>query len=419
MGLGEYPTKIPISRFWNEPGEKNIKMHNIHYYPAKFPALIVSKSLEYAKEKNIKISTIADIFCGCGTTALEARRKGINFWGCDINPVATLIAKTKSQYYVQSKLKKYSEKVLSSYLNNDETTPAYYLSHPRIKYWFSKSQISDLYHLLSSIKKSVPKGKYQDFFMCAFSNILKPASRWLTKSIKPQVDPNKRISKVRLLYTQQVDFMVKAMNELKKTSPATSQVKIITANYLNLDIKKPFADMIITSPPYVTSYEYADLHQLSAIWLGFSDDYRTLRQGSIGSLYHDSLTQNKLDEVNEYAKMIYDKLSRKDSRKAKSVVKYFYDLKNTVDKAYKILKSGGLSVFVIGNTEYSGVAVNNAKYLHDCMLERGFSNITISKRIIRGKTLSPYRDSKGRFSSNSKDRKVYRYEFVIIAEKIK
>ena len=26
-------------------------------------------------------------------------------------------------------------------------------------------------------------------------------------------------------------------------------------------------DLIVTSPPYVTSYEYADLHQLSSLWL--------------------------------------------------------------------------------------------------------------------------------------------------------
>lgn len=34
-------------------------------------------------------------------------------------------------------------------------------------------------------------------------------------------------------------------------------------------------DLLVTSPPYVTSYEYADLHQLSLIWLRFGDDYRS------------------------------------------------------------------------------------------------------------------------------------------------
>ena len=35
-----------------------------------------------------------------------------------------------------------------------------------------------------------------------------------------------------------------------------------------LPIESESIDLIITSPPYVTSYEYADLHQLSLLWFG-------------------------------------------------------------------------------------------------------------------------------------------------------
>ena len=50
--------------------------------------------------------------------------------------------------------------------------------------------------------------------------------------------------------------------------------------YLNIKIgdakKQPLedetVDLVITSSPYVTSYEYADIHQLSTIWLDLADD---------------------------------------------------------------------------------------------------------------------------------------------------
>jgi adenine-specific DNA methylase len=34
-----------------------------------------------------------------------------------------------------------------------------------------------------------------------------------------------------------------------------------------LNLENGRATLIVTSPPYVTSYKYPDLHQLSAIWL--------------------------------------------------------------------------------------------------------------------------------------------------------
>jgi len=103
---------IPVEPFWNTGGQKENKMHRIHAYPAKFPAFITSKAINYAKDRGKKIEWIADIFCGCGTTAYEAKRNGKNFWGSDINQVAILIAKTKSKSYQDRKLIQYFSFIL-------------------------------------------------------------------------------------------------------------------------------------------------------------------------------------------------------------------------------------------------------------------------------------------------------------------
>ena len=104
-------SSVPVDAFWNTPDEKEMKMHRIHAYPAKFPAFITTKALEYAKGEGVSLDTVADVFCGCGTVALEARRNNINFWGCDINPVATLIARAKSQKYRISKMLEYQSMI--------------------------------------------------------------------------------------------------------------------------------------------------------------------------------------------------------------------------------------------------------------------------------------------------------------------
>jgi DNA modification methylase len=420
QNINSYSTfnELPHSPLWDSGKEKELLMHRIHLYPAKFPSFLISECLKYAQEKQVPVNTIGDIFCGCGTTALEAKINSINFWGCDINPVATLIAEVKSQTYEIKELKKYYHLVLNKYNHVSLLTPEKYLSNQRIIYWFTTSQIHNLYRLLHFIEMEIPQGIYRDFFLVAFSNILKGASRWLTKSIKPTIDKKKKKKDVRALFCHQAEMMVKAVEERNRIAvDQNTETRIETTNFLNIVADNPRVDMLITSPPYVTSYEYADLHQLSTLWLGYVEDFRTLRAGTLGSVYHTNLNEKDFEVLNKTGQEIYQDLIKAKKSNAKSVAKYFLDIKNTVAKTYSIINPGGLAVFVIGNTKLKGVYVDNAKYLTECMFENGFVEVDIYKRRISNKLLSPFRDKDGKFSNDKRKRSVYSYEFVIIAQR--
>ncbi len=406
---------LPISSFWTENTQRQLKMHRIHWYPAKFPPYLVCKAFDYAKCKKVRVHNVVDFFCGCGTTPLESLKNGYEFWGCDINPVATLIAKVKSHKYSKTKLDNYYNLIIENYdnLQNEKIK----ISNERLQYWFPEKQLKELKKILLSIQKQVPKGFYRDFFLCAFSNILRGCSRWLTKSIKPQVDPNKEIKDVIISFKSQYRIMYNANLELIENLKYNKKIKIYNKNYLKVNIKDNIADVVITSPPYVTSYEYADLHQLSTLWLGFVEDYRDLRKGTIGSLYNASSYQYKIDDFNNTAQEILANVAEKSPNKVKSIAKYFSDIEHTVNKTYSILKNDSLAFFVIGNTQYKGVHIDNAKYMLECMLNQGFSDIEIHKREIGNKILTRYRDSKGKFTKDTSARKVYNTEFIIIARK--
>ncbi len=407
---------IPIKSFWNMGDQKENKMHKIHAYPAKFPAFITTKAIEYAENRGVNVNLVADIFCGCGTTAYEATRNGKDFWGCDINPVATLIAETKSQQYSKEKLERYFDKILIIFLQFSINVKEVREINSRIKYWFKGKQIEDLLRLKHSINETVPfKSKYRKFFLSAFSNILKPTSVWLTKSIKPQVDPFKKPADVMESFTKQVKMMWDANN--KNILTTRTKVKIENINFLNKKINHSFVDLIVTSPPYVTSYEYADLHQLSTLWLGFAEDYKYLREGTIGSLYHNSNFNEDIKKLNKTGEKIVFQLYNYDKRKAKSAAKYFVDIQKCVFKAFDILNKNSLALFVIGNTEYKSVRIDNTKHLVESMILAGFEDIEVIKRKISKKILTPYRDKKGKFTTNKNSRKVYAEEFIVIGEK--
>lgn len=412
-------SKVRRDPFWDVCERKEDKMHKIHAYPAKFPAFLTTKAIEFAKLNDLTPHHIADVFCGCGTVAFEAQKENIDFWGCDINPVATLIAEVKSHIYNAEKVEQYYQKILVSFNRRKNIAIKYDNANPRLRYWFDETSYNNLFKLKSSIL-SVTKDSslYQKLFLCAFSNILKPVSKWLTKSIKPQIDPHKASKDVLESFHLQISFMVKAIRENTVYYSPKSTIK--NMNFLDDTLKCPKVDMVVTSPPYVTSYEYADLHQLSSLWLDFTTDYRKLRQGSIGSVYHLdrwSISKGFANCLTTEKKVLKELNEKADLNKVKSVARYFSDMKAVISKIYSMLNSHGMVVFVIGNTEYKGVKIDNVHHLYDVMRKVGFNRFYITKRKIKNKFLTPYRDVAGKFSNNKKNRKIYAEEFILIGEK--
>ena len=402
---------IDISKEWNDCEENELIMHTIHSYPAKFPAFIASKAFEYAEKEGVAVKRVSDIFCGCGTVALEAKVRGYDFWGCDINPVATLIAKTKSNIYDYRLVTQYYKKIVDSFYKLDLPLDLYKNANERLKYWYYETTYCDLYKLYQAIIKETPLGKYRDAFECNFSAILKACSKWLTKSIKPQVDPVKKEIDVMSQFKRQMNKFLRALMEVETYDSLTT---IKCTNFLT-ENELPDTDLIITSPPYVTSYEYADLHQLSSLWLGYATDYRELRKGSIGSVYNSNDFILDVQTLNRTGKEVVESLEcvGMPNSKVKSVARYYKDMQKAVEKCFEMLSDNGMVFFVVGDTEYKGVKILNSKHLVEALIENGFKNIKIGKRTISKRICIPYRDEKGKFSKDKSKRKVYHEEFII------
>jgi len=401
--------------FWNDLDEKEAKMHKIHIYPAKFPSLIAQKAFKYAKKNKLQLSRVADIFCGCGTVAVEAKRKGIDFWGCDINPVAVLISQAKCGNYDIEKVESLRDSVLASYRGNN-FCPDYQSANERIKYWFYEAQYNDLAKLKNAIETETEDDDYRKLFLCLFSSILKGTSKWLTKSIKPQVDPEKHLTDKKKpadvlgLFNKQADLALKAIKEIAYPDDRRPEIRLL--DVLKIE-EYNIADMLVTSPPYVTSYEYADLHQLSALWLGYAEDYTELRQDSIGSSYGtEKVEYTLLPTAQKIVNYFQSGLSQ-----SRAVARYYNDMHQFVGKSYNILRPGGVAVFVIGDTEYKTNRIENAKALCESMIEYGYTINVITKRKVQNKFLPSHRAESGKFSSNKQDRAIYSQEYIIIGRK--
>ena len=415
LGMGEAAI---LASSWDFGDTREDLIHRIHPYPARFPAFITTKALEYADAEGVNVRNVADIFCGCGTTAVEAKRNGKDFWGCDINPLATLIARVKTHQYRDRGLGRTYAAIREDTRRSVVTSKDRAAISDRIHYWFSEDNIDDLFRLDRAIRRVThPHSAHRRFFQCGFSAILKATSYWLTKSIKAQRDPHKEPRHVMEAFEGQIALMRRANEENVFPNPAAS-TRIRSRDFLGNTSSQNRADLIVTSPPYVTSYNYADIHQLSTLWLGYASDYRELRRNMLGNRHgvHPPC-ESMIRKLGDAAWRTYRDMRSQNPSHASSIAKYFLDLDKTVRRCWDVLEPCGMAVFVIGNTQYKSVKVDNAKHLEICMERAGFKRIHAIPRRVSLKIMTPYRDARGRFTRDSSQRQVYAEESVLIGRK--
>ncbi len=412
-----------------KPSDTGKWTHDYHRYPAKFIPQLVERLIdEYVSDKDAHIN---DPFYGCGTTIVTAISRGFKASGTEINKIAYLITKVKSTpiepNYLEIKIKQFLAKV--RYLENAQTTlfnrtiePSIPERHiDRINYWFTDKKKIELGKILRVIYEEEDE-TIRDFFLVAFSHILKNCSIWLQRSTKPTRDLEKNSVKP-------YDALDKHLKKMQKGNKAfydivPSKVRDNLDDYLNIKISdarcQPVADnkvdLIVSSSPYVTSYEYADLHQLSTIWLDLAENLTEYKKKFIGTSYKKYENKKLRSKL---ALDIVNKMLEKNQKMANEIEAFFIDMEKVFDESFRILKNGGRCCYVIGDTRLKGVDISNAEVFAESLQHSGFKLNRVIKREIPSKILPQKRDEKtGKFASNDNaNSEAYPVEYIVIGLK--
>ena len=421
---------IPINYSWSF-SDKTIKdtsyiTHGYYTYPAKF---IPQLSARIIKEHSAQGDIVIDPFMGSGTTIVEGIINHRISIGTDINEIALLLSKVKTTpidgdlladefLNLTSELQHKLTIGFAQELNNAQKNLTL---HNRIDYWFKPHIKDKLTIILNSILK-INNKDLKDFFLIAFAQILKSCSIWLQKSVKPTRDINKKEIDPLYKFESQTKRMIKKLKEFddaldKNIKDNISNYRIIKNNDArNLPCEDNKATLIVTSPPYVTSYEYADLHQLSSLWFGYLDELSNFRKKFIGS---SSRERDNAKVLSPTAEKIAANLG--NNKKSLEVNNYFADMLESFIEIKRVLKVGGKAAIVIGNTKFKGVDILNAEVFKEQFENIGFKTHSIIHREIPSKMLPSTRDAKtGKFTKTANSQKVLAYptEYILIMEKI-
>lgn len=409
-------SETPVSAAWSESATPEEAIHRIHLYPARFPAFIVERALDYAAARGVEVSRVGDVFCGSGTVTYEAAVRNLEFWGCDINPIATLIARVKSSRLDPRRFQELAAKIIDAFKVAPCEPNLSAKAVSRLAPWYRPEQFSDLARLQNAIHSTVCAGDpAQEAFNCAFSAIVKPTSQWRARSVKPAMHAGKAPASVLEAFTRQCDLMVAAWSILPRQT--RSAPEILNGDVNRVERPSSPIDLIITSPPYATSYEYADVHQLSALWLGFADDHRELRKGVIGTSTRRTGLGKALRHLNAVGMQVVFSLFERDRALSEAMATYFLDMQQVVHRCHDFLRPGGICVFLVGNTQLSGVRIDNANHMVESLIDAGFGDIQVVKRPVTNKPNTPYRHPNGRLSSQPTEMHIYAEEFVLMAQR--
>ncbi len=412
---------IPENREWAFESVRSTEQwtHGYHRYPAKFLPDVVRKIIEdYARGSNL----IADLFAGCGTTLVEAKVHGISSVGTDINPVAQLITKVKTTALSPIALQQAYDALVKLFDEYSECDYAGIQKHDRIDYWFTQPQKAKIAFLYDKIFHLDVNDDIKDFFYVCISHILKNCSWWLQTSTKPQKDKEKKPEDPFEEFCRHCKKMIgwneKFYNELNEKGRLDTPCEIHLEDARHTSIQAGSINAIITSPPYVTSYEYADIHQLTAYWMEYMSDIQEFRKKFIGSSY--SGNTSLMVSNSKQAQKIVNALAEKSMHIARDVAQYFNDMQEVAKEMSRVLAPNGYACIVIGNTKIKEVQIKSAEVFFEFLRNAGLRKVNVIKRSIPHKLMPTLRDNNtGRFTKldNPNCKKVYPNEYIIIMRK--
>lgn len=328
--------------------------HSVHPYPAKFIPQIPNTLIgELSKEGD----TVGDIFCGSGTTLVEALLLGRNAVGIDANPLACLMSKVKSTpitekdvgdlLQLSNKSRAMGESLSKEALSKISfISPAWRPDFPKLNFWFDGHVIEELAEIRRWCSE-LPSAESRDVALTAMSAIVVAVSRQDSDTRYVRREKGILSGDTFKRFARSLEQATSVTKEFSNLVDSNLKCKVVQANLLDSP-KIPQLDLMVCSPPYPNAYSYHLYHMTRMRWLNMDQP------------------KFKKEEIGSHRK--YSGLGKS----AATVETFRTEFTHILHWLSAYLKKGGFACFVVGDSTLKGIRVNNADLISEAGKEAGF-----------------------------------------------
>ena len=394
--------------------------HCFHAYPAMMIPQIARRLLQkYGSSAN----TLFDPYCGSGTSLVEANVADINAIGTDLNPLARLIAITKTTpidiQTLDLYLKDFNDYAFNFQFNIQKSVSMVIPQFDNINFWFNENSQKEL-ALIKKYIDNIKQPKIKNFFLTAFSETVRESSLTKKSEFKLVRIPEEKRKifnpdSFGIMLSKLSRNKVGLLNFIKRKQNGSSS-KIYNFNTVN-PIPKDIIpdesiDIVITSPPYGdsrTTVAYGQYSRLANQWMGIKDASNVDKNLMGGVIYNS----NFIFESENLRKTL-EEIDKIDSKRSKEVESFFIDYKNSIDNVSKTLKKKGFVCYVVGNRTVKDVNIPTDLITKDFFENNGFKHLETIIRNIPNKRM-PSQNSPSNIPG--KKSTTMKNEFILVCEK--
>lgn len=392
--------------------------HAWHPFPAKFPPQLPAFMIRHLSNPG---DIVLDPMVGSGTTLVEAVRLGRRAVGCDIDPLARMIAGAKLAPIEPLAALWEGKRVMAGASDDYHLTPWRLQSdftirfdaraQTFIRYWFLPQQQLELLALVQRIE-SLPEGATRDFLRVVFSStiIAKSGGVSLARDLahtRPHRDPHKEPKSAIMEFGNRLERNVAALAKRDPTDAVMLSslngvggeevpeplypASIRAASAANTGLPSESIDLIVTSPPYANNaIDYMRAHKFSLVWFGWKlSDLARIRAQYLG---HDALAGLRRTALPRQCDDTLSQLAERDERKATVLRRYFEEMQAVIGEMQRVLKKGRPAVVVVGSSKLRGLDVETHRGLAALGEDAGLTLAGISARLLdRDKRMMPTR----------------------------
>ena len=370
--------------------------HCYHDYPARMIPQIAGKLLErFAPKPN---ALVFDPYCGTGTSLVESLIRGYDAIGTDLNPLARLIALSKTSLPDPDKIAeafRAYHSFVCQWREEAQTVPAQIVGISRLEFWFKPQVIAKLAGLRSFLN-TLQNEAVQVFFAVAFSETVREASNTRRAEFKlykySEEDLARHNPDVFALMSTKLRRNEKGFQQMReilahrKHIPAIRICDFNTVAEIPAEIVAPgTVDLVLTSPPYgdsQTTVAYGQYSRLSSAWLGFAEP-QSIDRALMGGTAHKIVVTLPSEALNSALSQILGI----DAERGQEIRAFYADLWASVSHLATTVKCGGYACYVVGNRKVKGVVLPTDLAIRDFFAAHGYRHIQTYLRGIPNKRM--------------------------------